>query len=104
MYLGYSNEKESVGYLELDPFTSLTLHNRIGGIENLVQVDGKSVLTIFDKPEGTNHLLTDGEKFRIEPEGIWHIHSNPFAEKSVTYWFFDGDIRPVINKIREGEE
>lgn len=39
-YLGELTKEKSVGYLELKPNTSLTLHNRWGGIENLTQVKG----------------------------------------------------------------
>jgi len=38
-YLGESTEEKSVGYMELKPHTSLDLHNRVKGIENLVQVE-----------------------------------------------------------------
>ena len=40
IYLGNSDEKRSVGYLELSPHTSLTLHNR-PAIEKLTQVKNK---------------------------------------------------------------
>lgn len=104
MYLGESDKEKSVGYLELKPYTSLTLHNRIGGIENLTQVEGKCVMVIFDNEIGTNHKLETGDKLKIGPEGVWHIHSNPFDKKSLTYWHFDGDIRHIIESIKKGKE
>jgi predicted dehydrogenase len=100
-YLGPSTKEESVGYLELEPCTSLTLHNRLGGFENLTQVKGSCVMIVFDKPEGTNHKLDEGDELRIEPEGVWHIHTNPFDKPSLTYWHFEGDIRKVIEEIRK---
>lgn len=103
-YLGESTEEKSVGYLELAPYKSLTIHNRLGGIENLTQVDGSCVMVVFDKPEGNIHKLDEGDKLRIEPEGVWHIHSNPFNKKSLTYWHFEGDIRKIIEDIRKGAE
>lgn len=103
-YLGESKKEKSVGYLELKPNSSLVLHNRWGGIENLTQVKNKCVMVIFDKSEGTNHLLDEGDKLKIEPEGVWHIHVNPFNEPSLTYWHFEGDIRKVIEAIRKGAE
>lgn len=103
-YLGESTKEKSVGYLELRPYSSLTLHNRLSGIENLTQVNGSCVMTIFDKPEGTNHVLHKEDKLRIEPEGVWHIHSNPYDSTSLTYWHFEGDIRKVIDKIRDSAE
>lgn len=103
-YLGESTKEKSVGYLELKPHTSLTLHNRWGGIENLIQVKGNCVMVIFDQPEGTNYKLDEGDKLKIEPEGAWHIHVNPFDKPSLTYWHFEGDIRKVIEAIRKGTE
>ncbi|MBU0707360.1 hypothetical protein KKG41_03235 [Patescibacteria group bacterium] len=100
-YLGESTEEKSVGYLELKPNTSLMLHNRLGGIENLTQVKGSCAMIVFDKPEGTNHKLEEGDKLSIEPEGVWHIHVNPFDEQSLTYWHFEGDIRKIIESIRK---
>lgn len=103
-YLGPSTKEYSEGYLELNPHTSLTLHNRIGGIEHLTQIKGKSVMIVFDKASGTNHLLEEGDELSLSPEGIWHIHANPFEEKCITYWYFDGDIQHIIEDIREGKE
>lgn len=60
-YLGESKEEYSVGYLELKPYTSLTLHNRLGGIENLTQVEGKCVMVIFKTIKGENYILEEGE-------------------------------------------
>jgi len=101
-YLGESTKEESVGYLELKPHTSLTIHNRLGGIENLIQINGDCVIIIFDIPIGTNYKLTIGNKLKIKPEGVWHIHSNPFDMTSLTYWRFEGDIRNIIDAIKKG--
>jgi hypothetical protein len=104
MYLGESTEKRSVGYLELNPHSSLTLHNRIGGIENLIQVEGSCVMIVFSNPSGVNYTLNEGDTLRIDPEGVWHIHCNPFEKKSLTYWYFEGDIRHVIDAIVKGSD
>jgi len=103
-YFGPSTKEKSVGYLKLQPHSSLALHNRLGGLETLTQVKGKCVMVIFDKSKGTNHLLKQGEKLTIKPEGVGHIHVNPFDKTCLTYWHFDGDIRKVIKAIREGAE
>lgn len=102
--LGESTKDKSVGYLELKPNTSLNLHNRFGGIENLTQVKGNCVMVIFDKIKGTNYKLDEGDRLKIKPEGVWHIHINPFKKMSLTYWHFKGDIRKVIEVIRKGAE
>ena len=103
-YLGLSTKEKSVGYLELKPHSSLTLHNRWGGIENLTQVKGQCVMVVFDKPKGTNHLMKLGDKLTIKPEGVGHIHTNPFDKTNLTYWYFNGDIRKVIESIKKGSE
>lgn len=102
-YLGESTEEKSVGYLELKPRTSLGIHNRTGGIENLTQVEGSCVMVVFDKPDATNHKLDKGDKLRVEPEEVWHIHSNPFENTSLTYWHFEGDIRKIIESIKNSK-
>lgn len=103
-YLGESTKEKTVGYLELKPNSSLAIHNRRGGIENLTQVKGSCVIIIFDKPEGINHKLDEGNKLKIEPEEVWHIHANPFDSPSLTYWHFKGDIREIIEEIRRKAE
>ena len=91
-------------YLELNPHSSLDIHNRLGGIENLTQIKGSCVMIVFNVPHGNNHKLSEGDKLRIEPEGTWHIHSNPFDKISLTHWYFDGDIRKIIGDIKKGIE
>jgi len=103
-YLGKSTKEKSVGYLELKPNSSLTLHNREGGIESLTQVKGKCVMVVFDKLEGTNYLMKEEDKFTIKPKGVKHIHTNPFNKTCLTYWHFNGDIRKVIEAIKKGTE
>lgn len=99
IYLGPSDEKQSVGYLELKPQTSLALHNR-PAIENLVQVEGKSSLVIYDDDQGRIVTLNKGDEYTIEPENTYHIHANPYDEVCLQYWDFDGDITEIIEAIR----
>jgi len=105
IYLGPSNERQSVGYLELNPKTSLTLHTR-PAVEKLTQVKGKCDMIVFDggnKPVnvgGRIVLLNEEGKLVMKPDTL-HIHSNPYDEKSLTYWDFDGDIREIIEAIRK---
>ncbi|KKP67516.1 MAG: hypothetical protein UR68_C0001G0098 [Candidatus Roizmanbacteria bacterium GW2011_GWA2_35_19] len=100
-YLGKSNKTFSQGYLELKPFSSLLIHNRPRGFENLTQVKNSCVMIVFDKPEGSTHKLNEKDKLRIVPEGTWHIHSNPSDKLSITYWYFEGDIRYIVDDIRK---
>jgi len=102
IYLGPSDASKSVGYLELKSHTSLTLHNR-PAIEKLTQVKNKSEMVVFwDKKPIT--ILHEGDTFVIKPANTWHIHVNPFNEVSLTYWDFDGDIREIIDNIRNANK
>ena len=102
IYLGPSDENKSVGYLELNPYTSLTLHNR-PATEKLTQVKGMSNMVIFNDEKGETNVLKVENTITINPT-IWHIHANPYNETSLTYWDFEGDIREIINTIRKGAE
>jgi len=100
IYLGESDKSRSVGYLELHPHTSLTLHNRPTE-EVLTQVQGKTSIIEYDeKGNCAEQVLKKGEKHTIAPAGKYHIHVNPFKEKSITYWDFPGDITEIIESIR----
>ncbi|MDD3647270.1 MAG: cupin domain-containing protein [Candidatus Dojkabacteria bacterium] len=103
-YLGPSTKEQSVGYLELNPYSSLPIHNRPTGIEKLTQVEGKCSIAIWDIERGRVVMLEEGMMLVLKPKGVWHIHANPSEEKSLTYWDFDGDIRSIISKIRKGGE
>ena len=94
-YLGPSDEERSVGYLELKPETSLTLHNRPSGIESMV---------VYDTEEGRLATLNKGDTLEITPPGTWHIHVNPFDDVSLAYWDFEGDITHIIEKIGKSAE
>lgn len=98
VYLGSSDQKRSVGYLELRPHTSLTLHNR-PVIERLVQVENKCEMVIFwdDRKVIT---LNEHDGLVIKPAGTYHIHVNPFNKPSLTYWDFEGDVQEIIKCIR----
>ncbi len=87
------NEKKSRGRLELNPGAKLEPHTRPVA-ERLEQLDGKSERIV----DGKKVVMTPGNRIEIPP-GQLHVHSNPFPEKSVTNWEFDGDIREVIREI-----
>jgi mannose-6-phosphate isomerase-like protein (cupin superfamily) len=99
MVIAYSSEKLSIGLLELDPKQELAKHDR-PCIENLIQISGTCMMKLF---EGENLVkevpLKENESLEI-PANVFHIHSNPADEKSVTLWRFDSDITKVISSIR----
>lgn len=103
IYLGESNSTQSVGYLELNPHTSLTLHNR-PAIEKLTQVKHTGQIVLYKENQGEVITFEEGDHFVIEPANTWHIHTNPFDTVSLTYWDFEGDITEIIENIRSMAE
>lgn len=103
IYLGPSDKKQSVGYLELNPHTSLTLHNR-PAIEKLSQVKGIISMVIFDEEKGKIVTMKEGDYLEIKPENMWHIHINPSSGVALQYWDFDGDITGIIDSIGKSED
>jgi len=97
--IAFSDKNLSVGTLELNPKTELSKHNR-PVLESLHQLNGKCVIQLFDKQDNSKEIiLIKGESIDIEPEQF-HIHSNPFNEKSTTFWKASGDISKIIEEIR----
>lgn len=98
--IAFSGKTLSVGTLEINPKQELTKHNRTV-LESLFQLKGKCVMKLFEN-DGTikEVILNKGESIDIPPNKF-HIHSNPFADTSITFWKASGDITAIINKIRE---
>ncbi|MCD6229948.1 MAG: hypothetical protein J7K00_04035 [Candidatus Diapherotrites archaeon] len=98
--IAFSDEKLSVGTLELDPKQELSKHNRPVP-KSLFQLTGKCVMKLFEENEAVKEVvLNEGESIDIPPHKF-HIHANPFDEVSVTFWKASGDITGIINSIRE---
>lgn len=97
IHIGKSDEKISLGYLELYPSKKLQKHNRPVN-EELVQIKGESVITLFNNHSVEEIKLTQGDYLKI-PAKKFHIHENRSSDKSLTLWKFEGDIREIINNI-----
>lgn len=101
-YIGESNEEYSEGYLELVPHSSLTLHNR-PGIETLTQIKGNCCIIQFENNVPKTTILNEGDKIVIQQK-IWHIHANPFDKPFLQHWYLKGDIRHIINSIKQSKK
>ena len=88
VYIWETSKQKSVWYIELNTKTSLPMKNRATSIENIIQTEWSSVITIFDTAIGTNKKLNKWDKLKIKPEWLWHIHSNPFDKKYINYFYF----------------
>jgi len=98
--IAFSDKNLSVGVLEVNPGQELSKHNR-PVLESLYQIKGACVMKIFEDDGSTKEVfLKEGDQLEILPLKF-HIHSNPYAEKSVTFWKASGDITEIIEEIRE---
>ncbi|MFB6294933.1 MAG: cupin domain-containing protein [Candidatus Nanohaloarchaea archaeon] len=95
--------EQCIGTLTLHPEESLERHNRPVD-EQLLQLHGTSEMELYSGDELEETVeLTPGDTLTI-PAGKYHAHTNPGGERSVTVWRFDGDIRGIIEDIREDNE
>ena len=101
--IAFSDENLSVGTLELNPGQELVKHNR-PCLESLFQIEGTCVMKMFeDDGSVTDVIMNKGDSIDI-PAGKFHIHSNPTDKPSITFWKANGDIRDIINTIRESSK
>ena len=94
--IAHCSEKFSTGVMVLEPSSELPPHKR-PCVEELYQISGKCEIRFSD---GRIITLEEGSHIQIEP-GREHVHANPFEERSITQWKAHGDIRSIIEKIRE---
>lgn len=103
-YFSHSDKNLTTGVLVLQPKSALPRHNRPLAIENLTQVGGKCLMTLFDEKDSPNDIeLKVGEGVRIR-KGQWHIHGNPYNEVSVTLFKAEGDILETMNTIKDANK
>ena len=57
---------------------------------------------MFFNEDGTTFekVLSPGDSIRME-KGQYHIHSNPFEEKSHTLFKAEGDITDIVDTLRK---
>ncbi len=97
--IAFSDQHVSVGYLEINPRQELAKHNR-PALESLFQIQGRCAMRLFEDDGSIKEVvLEEGMSIDISPL-TFHIHSNPYEEKSITFWKATGDIREIIEKIR----
>ena len=99
----HSDEKFTTGVMYLPPHSELPKHNRPKAFENLKQIAGKCKMTVFDLDNESSSfdvVLGPGHTLRME-KGQFHIHANPYDEKSYTLFKAEGDITEVMKVLRE---
>src|SRR3989344_1902931 len=100
-YFSHSDDNLTTGVLVLQPGGALPKHNRPDAIENLTQVYGKCLMTLFDENNGLKEIeLAVGEGVRM-PKAQWHIHANPYDEISVTLFIAEGNIVDIVKHLQE---
>jgi len=100
-YFGHSTVEFTTGIMMIPANTELPKHNRPLAIENLVQVEGKCVMKIFDDNDiVTKHILEAGSTLSM-PKGQFHIHANPYKQTSCTLFKAVGDITTIVENVRQ---
>lgn len=100
-YFSHSDEQFTTGVMEIPPHSQLYKHNRPKAFENLVQVSGSCLMTVFDDGEiPTKHPLSHGDTLRMD-KGQYHIHANPHDVPSLTLFKAEGDITEIMTTLRE---
>ncbi|MBL7169499.1 MAG: hypothetical protein ISS48_00590 [Candidatus Aenigmarchaeota archaeon] len=99
IFIGYSDEKLSIGYLELNSRQQLSKHKRPVD-EELIQLEGTSVVRIFKSHSVGEVVLLPATTTTI-PANKFHMHINETNQKSLTFWKFEGDITEIIDNIRK---
>lgn len=100
-YFSHSDENLTTGVMMIPGKAELPKHNRPKAFENLVQVSGKCKMIVFNEDGSSfEKILSPGDTLRME-KGQYHIHSNPFDEKSYTLFKAEGDITEVMKVLRE---
>lgn len=97
----HSDKNFTTGVMYLPPHSELPKHNRPKAFENLKQIAGKCKMTVFDL-DGVGSfekVLSPGDELRME-KGQYHIHANPFDEKSYTLFKAEGDITEIMEVLR----
>ncbi len=98
----HSDENFTTGVMYIPPHSELPKHNRPKAFENLKQIAGKCNMIVFDlEGDGSfSKVLSPGDELSME-KGQFHIHANPFEEKSYTLFKAEGDITEVMRALRE---
>lgn len=100
-YFSHSDEHFTTGVMVLQPGTALPKHNRPLAFENLTQISGACLMTLFDANNTPkDYELTVGEGIRLQ-KGQWHIHANPYKETSITLFIAEGSIVEIMQALRE---
>ncbi len=100
-YFSHSDSNFTTGVMVIEPNSSLPKHKRPLAFENLTQVSGKCLMTLFnEKDEAIEIELNVGEGIKMH-KAQWHIHANPYNELSLTLFKAEGDISEVMKALKE---
>ncbi len=100
-YFSHSDSNLTTGILVLQPGGALPKHNRPHAIENLTQIYGKCIMTLFDEKGELKEIeLVVGEGIRM-PKAQWHIHANPLNKISITLFIAQGNILDIMEHLKK---
>lgn len=99
----HSDANFTTGIMFMPPHSALPKHNRPKAFENLKQISGRCKINVFDLEDETSSfdkVLNPGDTIRME-KGQFHIHANPYDEKSLTLFKAEGDITEIVAVLRK---
>ena len=100
-YFSHSDTDFTTGVMMIPADTELPKHNRPLAIENLVQVSGKCLMTVFDDSDNPSDYILEVGSTLSMLKGQYHIHANPYEEASYTLFKAEGDITVIVANVRE---
>ncbi len=99
-YFSHTDASFTTGVMVIPPKTELPKHNRPLAVENLVQVNGKCVMKLFNDDDVAEYELAVGD-YLVIPKGQFHTHSNPFDMPSHTLFKAEGDITAIVATLKQ---
>ena len=61
---------------------------------------GRSTMIFFREGDESEIITMETGAVIAIPANTWHIHANPHETTSLQNWYFDGDIRAVVEGLR----
>jgi hypothetical protein len=100
-YFSHSSPEFTTGVMMIPAETELPKHNRPLAIENLVQISGKCLMTLFDDENNAEEHVLEVDSILSMKLGQYHIHANPYSEASYTLFKAVGDITAIVENVRQ---
>lgn len=100
IHIVHSDEKFSLGYLELNSQQKLDkICEPVD--QEIIQLKGMSSVFVFHDGDEPEEVILHPGDYLILPAQTYYIQSNPSDVVSLSSWKLDGDATETIKEIRE---